>query len=630
MILSECKEFTSDACLENLYHHFKVLAGPGAGKTHWLANHIRNVLRNSDRITPVTKVACISYTTVAAEELKARLQESGDRVEVSTIHGFLYRNIVKPYLWLLRDETGGYEVNFADLAGHIEHRPSQGKLVAWIKQHPKLRYLWGNTRGALEGLSGLCWNLEGGQCRLRIRKNHVRAGRRHDGRKLYPLPNIQDLLKSYKKLYWQDGEIHHEDVLYFAFRILDENPVLRSFLSSRYPYVLLDEFQDTNPIQTQIVKWLAAAGSIVGVIGDPCQSIYKFQGASPEDFVDFCLPGMITYRISGNRRSTQHIIDLLNYMRRGDIVQTCVRKEVGCPVRLFTGGNVRQAIHCAGDHIKTDSSNAPGLVILGRQTETVARVRAESAETGGVAWSKLRDADSDREQFLYHIVAAWKYADQARYDQAIRELSTVFRRSNGQLRSPLTGSLVPGTQERSIVLRILQYLVDNRRELLERTVLDLNNTDLPRLLSPFGVRLQKITRGEVESVAKHISCKELVQSITVREDTSAVRTIHSAKGAEFPAVTVWFEKEKDFDYVLDPKLNDRENEESRVYYVAASRARDVLYMYVPALSPERKTRAELLGLSVMGVTGSALTLRGDHVSHVGSDSAAAARGRHGI
>ena len=95
---------------------------------------------------------------------------------------------------------------------------------------------------------------------------------------------------AYKSLYWKEGIIDHEDVLYFAHRILFENPAIRSFLASRFPYVFIDEFQDTLAIQAQFVKWLASEGTIVGVIGDAEQSIYGFVGATPEHFRQFALP----------------------------------------------------------------------------------------------------------------------------------------------------------------------------------------------------------------------------------------------------------------------------------------------------------------------------------------------------
>ena len=88
-------QITSDSLIP-IEQHFRVSAGPGAGKTHWLINHIKNVLHTSSRLQNTRKIACITYTNVAVETILKRLGNASNRVEVSTIHSFLYKHIVKP------------------------------------------------------------------------------------------------------------------------------------------------------------------------------------------------------------------------------------------------------------------------------------------------------------------------------------------------------------------------------------------------------------------------------------------------------------------------------------------------------------------------------------------------------
>ena len=109
--------------------------------------------------------------------------------------------------------------------------------------------------------------------------------------------------------------VDHEDVLYFAYRLLHEFPVLRRFLCARFPYLFVDEFQDTLPVQAALVRWLAEEGTIVGVIGDPEQAIYGFLDASATHFHEFRLTGHRTYEMQGNRRSTEAIVSFLNRVR---------------------------------------------------------------------------------------------------------------------------------------------------------------------------------------------------------------------------------------------------------------------------------------------------------------------------
>lgn len=85
---------------------FKVSAGPGAGKTHWLIRHIKNVVSNSHKLDIVKKIACITYTNVGTDTIVSRLEIGNDVVDVCTIHSFLYANVVKPYLHLVANEYG--------------------------------------------------------------------------------------------------------------------------------------------------------------------------------------------------------------------------------------------------------------------------------------------------------------------------------------------------------------------------------------------------------------------------------------------------------------------------------------------------------------------------------------------
>ena len=311
--MSEAQEITSDSVLINIEQPFRVLAGPGAGKTHWLIQHIQYVVRRSARLSAVSRVACISYTNTAVNELIKRLGEAADHADISTIHSFLYRNVVKPYLFLLKKTDGNPLVNYAEVSGHDEHHPSIAKVHSWLRANGDGRTIGIKPQFStlLDLLKGLTWS------------------RSDDGSwSLAPLSSIgmgphlrgictSSKLELYKQLYWSEGTIDHDDVLYFAYRILEENPKLRSFLAARFRYLFIDEFQDTLPVQAKIVEWLAQQGTIVGVIGDPEQAIYGFLNSTPEHFLKFSLDGFADYHIADNRRSTGQIVNLLNRVPHG-------------------------------------------------------------------------------------------------------------------------------------------------------------------------------------------------------------------------------------------------------------------------------------------------------------------------
>jgi len=294
--------------LGDIETNFRVFAGPGAGKTTWLIDHLRNILKTSCRLNITRKIACITYTNVAAEEVMDKLLCDKCKFDISTIHSFLYRNIVKPFSYLIaKVENEEPLFNIDELDGHIEHIPHGDKIRRWRetitklnnKKYDYLNYTQ-NRPGLLAQLGSLDYAFVDGEVDLIIRKQRGVAVPKNNGE-----------LWLYKMKYWRDGIMHHEDVLYFSYLIVNKSPRVLEFVRNKYPYILIDEFQDTTELQTWIIKRIAETDTKVGVIGDLAQSIYKFAGAKRKDFETFELEGISSYKLEKNHRSTSRIIDFL-------------------------------------------------------------------------------------------------------------------------------------------------------------------------------------------------------------------------------------------------------------------------------------------------------------------------------
>ena len=95
--------------------NIRVMAGPGAGKTYWLIGQLRQILSHSTRLGNCRKAAVITYTNKATENICKQIQFGMDRIEVSTIHAFLYANVIKPYFHLIADKFG---FDISKLDGH--------------------------------------------------------------------------------------------------------------------------------------------------------------------------------------------------------------------------------------------------------------------------------------------------------------------------------------------------------------------------------------------------------------------------------------------------------------------------------------------------------------------------------
>ncbi len=405
--------------LDDIDTNFRVFAGPGAGKTTWLIDHLRNVLKKSGRLHRTRKIACITYTNVATEEVINRLSCDKYRFDISTIHSFLYRNIVKPFSYLIaQNEDGESLFNIDQLDGHIEHIPHGDRIRRWqstIEQlnNKSYRYLnfVQNKTNLLSQLGSLDYSFVNDEIELIFRKQRGVA-----------VPTKNGELWLYKKKYWLDGIMHHEDVLYFSYLIINKSPRVLQFIRNRYQYILMDEFQDTTELQTWIIKKIAESNTKVGVIGDLAQSIYKFAGAKRKDFETFELEGTSSYKLEKNHRSTGKIIDFLNCLR-SDICQEGNECTIeGCNVKVLIG-SINDAINWLDDNgFKT-------TYILTRKNDTVEEIKTQTSTQADDLLKHLYglDSNSARVKVLHSILMGFKFYQKGYLKDAIKEVLRVLK-----------------------------------------------------------------------------------------------------------------------------------------------------------------------------------------------------------
>ena len=400
-------------------------------------------------------------------------------------------------------------------------------------------------------------------------------------------------------MFWNEGIIHHEDVLYFSFRILKENPILLEFLSSRFPYIFLDEFQDTNPIQTQIVKWFASAESLIGVIGDSAQSIYKFQDANRADFLNFSLSGIQDYVIAGNRRSTEKIVAFLNHVRGGDIVQNCDRGQAGQPVSLLVAPSILPSalpefVRTLLGHREANSA----LTVLARTNNEVAKLRSPTP-FNDKSWENLNTSNYKREQFFRHIIQAIEYAYHGRFETAVTEMIRIFRARGGRLQDPFRSTCpdIPPILKRGYAVALVEHLLSCRPTLLQQSAFALYQLVSTWFSSAQNNLTLVAIAGGFKAVAEATNFADLAKTVILSEETRSFRTIHNSKGCEFDAVMLYLSDESDLERLLSANINE-ESDETRILYVATSRAKNHLFISVPSLSLVNKAIVDQLEISV--------------------------------
>ena len=397
----------------NIESHFKVAAGPGAGKTRWLINHIQNVLHNSKRLGNTRKIACITYTNIAAETILERLKNNDGSVEVSTFHSFLYKHVVKPFLFLIPTE---YQLDINRVDGHDEMPIYKGWLFEWKKQTGQA-YISDDSK-IIIALKDLAWQFDSSNNLV------LKTKKTYTGRISATVSIRNNSYIEYKKMYWSKGILDHEDILFFSYILITQNPKILTVLRAKFPYLFIDEFQDTNPVQTALIKKIAEAETITGVIGDIAQSIYGFQGADPNQFSAFSISGIQNYTIADNHRSTIKITTLLNAIR-SDITQDARRNVDGNVITVLIGDKIwalAKATELANGEIYSLTRD--------NVTSNIMRDKSTFAFTHKKLIEELREVDSNslRMHLVSACIRATEYARQNRYKDGLREISKELKK----------------------------------------------------------------------------------------------------------------------------------------------------------------------------------------------------------
>ncbi|WP_434305392.1 UvrD-helicase domain-containing protein [Clostridium botulinum] len=560
---------TAETNLE-INQDFKIEAGPGAGKTKWLVNHINNVLQNSDRLSCVRKIACITYTNTAVETILKRLGKgASNKVEVSTIHSFLYNNVVKPYCSFLSDE---YNVCSSKVKGHDEPFVNPKIVSQWLEigkfdalKHPnskkQLLKLPVQKKALSNWLLTIRCNLDSDNIYFKgdsTKANAYDKTKKRIAIKSSNLDILQDGLLEYKKMYWKNGKLDHEDILFFSYILIKENPFILAVLRAKFPYFYIDEFQDTNPIQSFILDEIRKTESNIGVIGDKAQAIYGFQGADVHQFTNFQIEPLNLHTIIENHRSSNQIIKFLNSIRK-DIEQDSCENVDDINVTLIIGDR-----NLAYSKAKQMCNNEV-LVSLSRDnvTSNAMKVVVEDNNLDKKFLENYSEYDSnnDRRNHISSFIQAVELAENSRYKEAIKKIEWIYgKKSNSQKQA----------------LSNLAILLKKYDEYSNGTLMDFYNI----LCNSLNFSLSKFKGGSIKEFYENTLYRKMAICVNIIEDTSNHITIHKSKGAEYGNVFVVGNQDM-LNLLLKSDLEN--NEEHRVFYVAVSRAKKKLFIQLENL-----------------------------------------------
>lgn len=605
---------------EQLTKHSKIYAGPGAGKTHFLVENVKNIVSTNPLIAKsyARKVLCITYTNAAVDEIKRRLDRYTDYVEAYTIHGFIIEHIIKPFQQDLRElMLSDFKIS-VDKKGRISsqieglgilHGIDKDEIYSYVKNTnlPEFEHdAFGYSKKAMSDIevdneifcSSITQNAS--------REMKLKAPKSIDERHIIPL-----------KLYvWSVVKKQtHNEILYFGYRILESNPTALYATRVKFPFIFVDEFQDTNPLQTKLIKLIGQKSTAIGIVGDVAQSIYSFQGARPTDFAGFTIEGnreLVEYVINDNRRSTKNVVNFCNFLRQSDkvVVQTSRRpyKDEAAEslaeskrIHIFIGNTpeiqetlqdvikdggvvLTRAWAAAFDYIGGISDAQVKMLrdIYNSYYNSPIQIRDEISEHNNVTWVRAF-------RFIFNLwesYASGSFIDVVKalklyVDIDARKLTPKIVFQIGKLSDNIFSSIT----EKSITTKVIEAF---NAEIKKAEFEDFRNALFePSFTIPIFDELDKDKlRDSVSGLAWDTSYKLFNE---VFSDNSVYMTVHQAKGLEWKNVIVSvmpnsFDKTNIAGLYSAPQLvNENPAEEfTRMYYVACSRAKEDLYIHIPS------------------------------------------------
>lgn len=307
-------------------YNYKIIAGPGAGKTYLIVQNIKNIIQNSKKIKQdkERKICCITYTNVAVNEIRMRIGENVRYTHISTIHSFLYEHVIKPFNEQLRCMLNELlDIKIKPKKKFTVRREGVSLLYEY-KLEDISQYLSKNGVDT--------WNVKSKndyeQVQYDIGKIEIdKVNKDYD----FPFAEIKPSWKDkfdlknkrlIKKLLLQEyAVLDFSDILLFSGLLANKYEHIAYYLRYMFPYLIIDEYQDTVMAQNYFIKKVFDHKmSSIMVVGDPAQSIYSFAGAKYKEFYNFNTKNklMLTKVILGNRRSGKNIISFLNYLREND------------------------------------------------------------------------------------------------------------------------------------------------------------------------------------------------------------------------------------------------------------------------------------------------------------------------
>ncbi len=594
-----------------------VVAGAGSGKTRTLAYRVAYLISQG---VPPEKILLLTFTRRAAEEMLRRAGSiaamgGGDtgRVWGGTFHSTANRllRIYAKSAGLWPDFTVMDQSDSQDLINVVRHEMGLHKKEKRFPRKQTCLAVYSRCVNSSDPLKKALYQnfpwCEDWEEELRSLFRHyvIKKQERH-------VLDYDDLL-----LYWAK---------------LSSNPEIRDHMEKRFDHVLVDEYQDTNSIQSEILRNIRTHNRNITVVGDDAQSIYSFRAATVRNMLDFpkMFPGATTITLEQNYRSVQSVLETTNRLIQGAreryTKDLWSEREAGRKPRLVTCRDERQQNDYLIDRILEHYEEGIPL----KQQAVLFRIGylSDSLEVelsrrnipfhkyGGLRFieaahvkdviSFLRVAENPRDEIAWfralQLLDGIGPATAAKIMQSIADSGYDARKgltnykapaaSAGMLKSMATlmeqlasmGNEKPAGQV-ELITRFYTPLLQKNYENAAVRLKDAQN--LENIASGYRSRRKFLTDLQLDPPQ---STSDLAGSPSKDEDWLVLSTIHSAKGCEWDAVYLIHAADGCLPSDMSTDKEEEIEEEMRLAYVAMTRPRDFLYVTWPLRYYHKKRR----------------------------------------
>ena len=597
-----------------------IVAGAGSGKTKVLTTRIAHLMANG---VDAFNILALTFTNKAAKEMKERVEKILGNNEARNLYIGTFHSVFARILRFEADKIG-YPRSFTiydtdDAKSVVKTVVNELNLD---DKHYKPNIVYNRISAAKNALVGP----EEYRNDYAIQQEDMRSNR----------PAIAQIYDAYAKRCFKNGAMDFDDLLLKFYELLKNIPESLAKYQRKFKYILIDEYQDTNPAQYEIIKLLGAMHENVCVVGDDAQSIYSFRGATIENILQFQrdYDEVKVVKLEQNYRSTQSILHVANEVIKNNKSQIekvlFTENAEGEKIKLVRTMTDNDEGKFVADSIQEQKlrnhySNKDFAILY--RTNAQSRAFEESLRRMGIAYTIYGGISFYQRKEIKDIVAYLRIIVNPKDEEALKRIINYPARGIGKT---TIDKLVLSANTNNISM---WEVLEKANEFGFKAGIFTAIEEFVTMIKSFASMLTKQNAYEVafhvgkqtnlikelfndkstEGVARYENIQELLNSIKEwtespdnedgelvdkslasylqqitlltdadekdpDADTVKLMTIHAAKGLEFSCVFAAGLEEMLFPNAMSINTREELEEERRLFYVAITRAKQRLWV----------------------------------------------------